>query len=144
MSPGIAGVCLSLSSIVTMASKRVGSKDTVGSETGDAAEHVSMGLPIYEDTKLVIDKDIKMKWKEINDTFSGTFEEDLEDHRVYVNVHKSGLYQIACRHPTFPCANTIHWIVSHVDPEMMMLSSVSGTDLATFKVMDYQVMYHLP
>ena len=52
-----------------MASKRAASKDTVGSETRDAVEQVSMGLPVYEDTKLVIDRNIKMKWKDINDTF---------------------------------------------------------------------------
>jgi len=61
MSPCIAVVCLSLSSIGTMASKRTGSKDTVGSETRDSVEQVSISMPIYEDTKLFIDRDIKMK-----------------------------------------------------------------------------------
>jgi len=75
-----------------MASKREGLKDTVESATRDVVEKVSMSLPIYEDTKLFIDKDIKMKWKDINDTFLGTFEEDLEDRRVYVNIHKFALY----------------------------------------------------
>lgn len=45
-----------------MASKRVESKDIVESATGDEIEQVSMSLPIYEETKLFIDKDIKMKW----------------------------------------------------------------------------------
>lgn len=94
-SPGIASVHLSLISIGTMASKRARSKDIIGSETGDAVEQVSMGLPIYKDTKFLIDRDINMKWQGINDTFSGTFEEDLEDHRVYVNIHNSGFYRIA-------------------------------------------------
>jgi len=66
MSPGIVGFRPSLSHTCTMASKRAGSKDTFGSETGDAVEQVSMGVPIYEDTKLVIDRDIKMKWQDIN------------------------------------------------------------------------------
>ncbi len=79
MSPGIAGVCPSLNGIGIMASKREGSKDTIESETGDAFEQVSMSLPIYEDTKLFIDNGIKTKWQDINDTFSGTFEEDRED-----------------------------------------------------------------
>jgi len=119
-----------------MASKRARSKNTVGSETRDAIEQMSMGLPVYKDTKLVIDRDIKMKWQDINNTFSGTFEEDLENRSVYVNIHKSGLYLIACRYPTFPCADMIHYIISHTDPETMMLSSVSGTKLATFRVKD--------
>ena len=136
MSPSIVGVCLSLSSTGTMASKRARSKNTVGSETRDAIEQMSMGLPVYKDTKLVIDRDIKMKWQDINNTFSGTFEEDLENRSVYVNIHKSGLYLIACRYPTFPCADMIHYIISHTDPETMMLSSVSGTKLATFRVKD--------
>lgn len=59
---GIIGVHLSLRSTGTMASKREGSKDTVGSATGDAIEQMCMSLPIYEDTKLFIDIDIKMKW----------------------------------------------------------------------------------
>lgn len=62
MSLGIIGVRLPLSITSTMASKRAGSKDTIESATGDAVEKVSMRLPIYEDTKLFIDKDIKMKW----------------------------------------------------------------------------------
>ena len=84
MSPGITGVRISLSSTSTMASKREGSKET--SATGDAIEQVSMSLPFYEDTKLFIDRDIKMKGKDINDTLLGTFEEHLEDRRVYVNL----------------------------------------------------------
>lgn len=58
-----------------MASKWAGSKDTNGSATGAAVERVSTSLPIYEDTKLIVDKDIKMKWKEVNDAFAGTFGE---------------------------------------------------------------------
>jgi len=45
-----------------MASKRAGSKDIIESATGDAVEQVSMSLLIYEDTKLSIEKYIKMKW----------------------------------------------------------------------------------
>lgn len=45
-----------------MASKRVGSKDTIGSAIGDVVEQVSMSLPIYNDTKLLIDKNIMLKW----------------------------------------------------------------------------------
>lgn len=71
-----------------------------------------MSLPIYEDTKLFIDKEINMKWQDMNGTFLGTFEENLEDRRVYVNIHKSGLYRISCRCLTFPCMDMIHWILS--------------------------------
>ena len=101
-----------------------------------------MGFPVYEDTKFLIDGDIKLKWEDINDIFSGTFEEDLEDHKLYVNIHKYGLYRIACRYPSFPCAEMIHWIVSHTDPETMTLSSLSGTKIATFRAHDYQWTYH--
>lgn len=62
MSLGVTSVHPSLNSTGTMASKRVGSKDTVESATRDAVEKVSMSLPIYEETKLFIDNDIKMKW----------------------------------------------------------------------------------
>lgn len=61
ISPIIACVRLSLNSTGTIASKGAGSNETVGSATKDAVEQVSMSLPIYEDTKLFIDKDIKMK-----------------------------------------------------------------------------------
>jgi len=37
----------------------------------------------------------------------------------------------------------IHWIVLHIDSERIMLRSVK-TELATFRVKDYQEMYHLP
>lgn len=62
-----------------MAFKRVRSKDTNGSAIGAVVERVSTSLSIYEDTKLIVDKDIKLKWKEVNDAFVGTFGEDLED-----------------------------------------------------------------
>ena len=107
-SPGITCVHPSLSSIGTMASKRMRSKDTVESAIGDAVKKVSMSFPIYEDTKIFIVKEINMKWKDINETFSGTFEEKLEDRRVYVNIHKSSLYQVACKYLTFPCTDMIH------------------------------------
>lgn len=103
-----------------------------------------MSLPIYEDTKLFIDKEIKIKWQDINDIFPGTFEENLEDHRVYVIIHKSGLYRVACRYPAFPCTNMIHWIVLHTDSETMVLSNVNGTKPFTFKAENFQEMYHLP
>lgn len=108
MSPSITGVHQSLSSTCTMASKRAGSKDTIKSTIGDVVEQVSMSLPIYEDIKLFIEKEIKIKWQDINDIFLGTFEENMEDCRVYVNIHKSGLYRVACRYLAFPFADMIH------------------------------------
>jgi len=126
-----------------MASKRVESKDTIEREIGDMFEQISMSFPIYEDTMLFIYKDIKIKWKNINGIFSSTFEDNLEDHRVYVNIHKSGLYQVACRYPALPCIDMIHWTVSHTDLEKMLLSCVSGTELTTFRAKELQVMYQL-
>ena len=108
-----------------MASKRAGSKDTDESATGVAVERVSASLPIYEDTKLILDKDIEFKWKEVNDPFSRTFGEDLEDRQVYVNIHNSNLYWIACRYLAIPCIDMIHWIISHTDPQTMTLRNVS-------------------
>lgn len=89
-------------SSVSMASKRTGSQNTIGMATGATTEQVSSGLPIYEDTQLYLDKDIKLKWQEVNETFACNFREYLEDRQIYVNFHKSGLYRIACRYPTFP------------------------------------------
>ena len=108
LSLDLAGVRLPLNSLGSMASKGLGSKDTDGSATGAEIERVSTSLPIYEDTKLILDKDIKLKWKDFNDAFASTFGEDLKDHQVYVNIHKFGLYRISCRYPMFPCANMIH------------------------------------
>jgi len=102
-------VCIrmSLSSSGSMASKRTRSKDINKRATRATVERVSTSLSTYEDIMMIIDKDIKLKWKEVNDTFSGTFGEDREDRQVYVNIHKYGLYQIACRYPTFPCVDMI-------------------------------------
>lgn len=108
LSLGITSVHSSLSSTGTMVSKRVRSKDIVESATGDAVEQVSMSLLIYKDTELFIAKEIKMKWQDINYTFLGTFQENLENRRDYVNMHKFGLYQIACWYLVFPCTNMIH------------------------------------
>lgn len=94
LSLDLLGVNPPLSSIRSMASKREGSKDANISVTGALVERVSSSLPIYEDTKMFLNEDIKMKWQEVNDAFAGTFGEDLEDRQVYVNIQKSGLYQI--------------------------------------------------
>jgi len=63
ISPDLAGVLPPLNSSGSMASKRAGSKDTVGSATGATVERMSTSLPIYEDTKLIVDKEIKLKWQ---------------------------------------------------------------------------------
>lgn len=91
-----------------MVSKRERSQDTDGNAAGAAVERVSSSLLIYEDTKLFLDKDIKLKCQDVNEAFIGTFEEDLEDLQVYVNIHKSNLYQISCRYLAFSCTNMIH------------------------------------
>ena len=44
---------------------------------GMQLEQVSSSLTIYEDTKLYLDKDIKLKWQEVNETFAGTFGENV-------------------------------------------------------------------
>ena len=75
-----------------MASKRIGSQDTDGVLAGGEVELVSSSLPIYEDIKLYLDKGIKLKWQLVNEAFTGTFREDLEDRQGYVNIQKSGLY----------------------------------------------------
>ncbi len=58
--PSITSVHQSLNSTGTMASKRVGSKDTVESSTADVVEQGSMSLPVYIDKHLFIKKDIKI------------------------------------------------------------------------------------
>jgi len=102
------GVHLPLSNFGSIPSKREGSNDTDESATRVAIEWVFTSLSIYEDTRLIVDKDIKLKWKEVNDAFVGTFREDLKDHQVYLNIQKLGLYQIACRYPMLPCMEMIH------------------------------------
>lgn len=116
-----------------MASKRVGSKDTERITIRAAVERVSTSLKIYEDTKLIVNKDIKLKWQEVDDAFVGTFGEDLKDYQVYVNIYKSYLYWIAFRYPVFPCVDMIHWIVSHTDPETMTLISINEMNISTFR-----------
>jgi len=86
---------LPLRSSGSMASKRARSKNTNGSAIGVAIERVSASLPIYQDSKVIVDKNINLKWQEINDEFVGTFGDDLRDYQVYMNIHKSGLYRIA-------------------------------------------------
>lgn len=108
LSPGIIGVHLSFNNTCTMPSKRAWLKENIESVTRDAVEQVSIGLPMYEDSKLFIDKENKMKWKYTSNIFLGTFEENLGDEGVYVNIHKSGLYQITCKDLAFPCVNMIH------------------------------------
>ena len=96
LSPDLLVVHLPLTITRTMASKRAGPKETDGSVAGRVVAQVSARLLIYEDTKLILYKDIKLKWQEVNDAFAGTYREDLEDLQVYMNIHKYGLYWIAC------------------------------------------------
>jgi len=62
-----------------MASKRIGSQHTDGMASRAAIEQVSSCLPIYEAIKLYLDKDIKLKWQEVNEKLASTFGEELED-----------------------------------------------------------------
>ncbi len=39
-------------------------EDNVQNTTGDAVNKVSTNLPIYEDIKLFMDKDVNMKWQQ--------------------------------------------------------------------------------
>jgi len=110
-----------------MVSKRVGSKDIIEINTADVVEQVPINLPVYAYMELFIEKDMKITWQVIKDIFGGTFKEDLEDLHVYVKIHKSGLSKVACRYPAFPCADTIHWVVSHTNPKMMTLSNANAT-----------------
>jgi len=63
MYTGITCVHLSLSNKITMAFRRVESKDTVESTMWVAAKKVSMTLPTYEYIKLFVDNDIKITWQ---------------------------------------------------------------------------------
>jgi len=96
-----------------------------------------------KDAKLYLDKDIKLKWQQVNETFACTFREDLKDREVYMHIHKSGLYLIACRYPSFPRADMIHWIISHTDSKTMTLSSVSGMKFETLWERNYDEMYKM-
>lgn len=69
-----------LRSTKSMASQRVGSHDIDENIATAVAEKVSSSLPIYEYRKLYLDRGIKLKWKEVNETFAGPSEEGLEDH----------------------------------------------------------------
>lgn len=60
-----------------MASKRTTSQDTNGNAAEATIEEVSPSLSIYEYSKLYLDKDIKLKWQEVNETFAITFGEKI-------------------------------------------------------------------
>lgn len=91
LSPNLVGIHPPLSILGSMISKGAGSKETNGNSTGAVVERVSIIMFIYEDTKLIMDKDIKLKWQEVNDVFVGIFGEYLEDYQVYVNIHEFSL-----------------------------------------------------
>lgn len=71
------------------------------------------------------------------------FWEDFKDYQVYLNIHKSRLYQITCRYLMFPCTNIIHQIFSHTNLKMMTLSSVSGMNIGIIWAQDYDDMYEM-
>lgn len=95
LSLDLLGVHLSLSSTRSMASKRTRSQDTDANAAGTTVEWVSSSIPIYEDTKLYLARNIKLKWKEVNETFAGTFEEGLKDVRctwTFTSLACTGLH----------------------------------------------------
>lgn len=59
-------------SSVLMDSKRIGSQGTDGVACRVDIEKVSSSVLIYRDTKLYLDEDIKIKWQEVNKTFTDT------------------------------------------------------------------------
>jgi len=86
---------------------------------------------VYADTQLFIEKGTTLTWQLIKDTFADEFKADLEDQQVYLSIQRSRLYKVTCKYPTFPCAEIITWIVSHMDEKTMTLSSASERKLAT-------------
>lgn len=76
--------------------------------------------------------------------FAYDFKEDLQEQKIYISIHWLGLYKVACRNPTFPCVDTISWIVSDTYPKTMTLSSANMIDLSIFGVEKFQGIYHLP
>ena len=44
----------------------------------------------------------------------------------------------------FPYADVIHSIVSHIDPEAMILRNVSAERISSFRIEDYHEIYHFP
>lgn len=79
LSPGTTVVEYLFSSTGNMASKKVASKDTIESNTGDVVEYVSRKFSVYEETQLFIEKDMNITWQEIKNIFVDNFKEDLED-----------------------------------------------------------------
>ena len=74
-----------------------------------------MSFPVHTKKNILIKKEINITWQDINTIFLEKFEENLEDQQVYVNIHKSGLYKVACKFPMFHFANVI-LLGSHPNP----------------------------
>lgn len=68
----------SLNIMGIMVSKRDGSKDIVERSTRYVADKVPIHLPIYVDTQLFVENDMKITWQEIKEIFAVGFKEDLE------------------------------------------------------------------
>lgn len=47
-----------------------------------------MKFPVYANTQSFIEKDMKITWQEIKDTFVDSFQEYLEDWQIYANIQK--------------------------------------------------------
>lgn len=70
---------ISLEVTTNMEPKRVASKGTVESSTGEEVEHMSINIPVYVDSQLFIEKGTKLTWQQIKDNFAEDFKGDLED-----------------------------------------------------------------
>jgi len=62
-----------------MASNKDASKKTAKRSIGEVVKKTSMDFPVYTDTQLFIEMGTTLKWKQIKDTFTEIFKEELED-----------------------------------------------------------------
>nr|ADE77593.1 unknown [Picea sitchensis] len=69
--------------------------------------------------------------------------EDQNQIRIFKNIWRSELHRVAAHPSVLPCADTIAWIIEHVDLQNRYILNTRGEPIASFQGSDLAKYYHL-
>ena len=101
---------------------------------------------VYEDTKVVIGVEPKLKWGQIYLMMvdKKVPEAGFGDLALYENILRSRLTKIATRPEVFPCAEVIEWLFPKLDTVGMIINDEERKPITSFAPTFISKAYSLP
>jgi hypothetical protein len=93
---------------------------------------------VYDDTTRLLEKGgTSLKWGEFFQMFKKkNFPVEVEDQdelKIFKNIWRSGLHRVVAHATIFPCADTISWILKHIDLDNRYILNAKGKPIVSFQ-----------